>query len=171
MTALSQRQIDFRHAMAQLPAAVNIVTTQGEGGRCGITASSVCSVTDSPPTILVCVNRSSASHVMFERNGRLCVNVLCSEQEDLAKHFAGLTNVPMEERFGWDIWESAGRDQPTLRDALVCLEGTIKECKGVGSHSVIFVELDRVNVRKEGDSLVYFNRDFHRVQRVRQEGA
>ncbi|BDB29901.1 4-hydroxyphenylacetate 3-monooxygenase reductase component [Cupriavidus sp. TA19] len=165
MTAISQAE--FRQAMAHLPASVNIITSQGQAGRCGITASAVCSVTDSPPTILVCVNRASASHPIFKSNGRLCVNVLTSEQEDLAKHFAGMTQVPMEERFAWDIWDAAPEDQPALRDALVQLHGTISDYKDVGSHSVIFITLDRVDVRDEGDSLVYFNRDFHRVQRNR----
>lgn len=159
-------QTEFRQAMAHLPAGVNIITTQGTAGRCGITASAVCSVTDSPPTILVCVNRSSASRPIFERNGRLCVNVLSSEQEELAKHFAGMTQVPMEERFGWDIWEDADADQPALRDAIVKLQGSICDFKEVGSHSVIFVQLDRIAVREEGGSLVYFNRHFHGVQRA-----
>lgn len=159
---------EFRQAMAHLPAGVNIVTTQGSAGRCGITASAVCSVTDSPPTILVCVNRSSASHAIFQRNGRLCVNVLNGEQEELARHFAGMTQVPMEDRFAWDIWEQGGEqcggDQPALRDAIVRLQGSISDCKEVGSHSVIFVSLDRITVRQARDSLVYFNRGFHRVQ-------
>lgn len=171
MNALNQTE--FRQAMAHLPAGVNIITTQGAAGRCGITASAVCSVTDSPPTVLVCVNRGSASHAIFQRNGRLCVNVLSSEQEELAKHFAGMTQVPMEDRFAWDIWEADGAqcgeqcrgDQPALRDAIVRLQGRISDCKEVGSHSVMFVTLDRITVREEGDSLVYFNRGFHRVQR------
>ncbi len=52
----------FRQAMAHLGAAVNVITTAGPHGRCGITASAVCSVTDTPPTLLVCLNRSSAMH-------------------------------------------------------------------------------------------------------------
>ncbi|MBM7062805.1 4-hydroxyphenylacetate 3-monooxygenase, reductase component [Pseudomonas sp. UL073] len=166
MGTLNQTQIDFRNAMAQLPAAVNIITTNGPAGRCGITASAVCSVTDSPPTVLVCINRNSAMHDVFRGNGQLCVNVLCSEQEELAKHFAGMTKVPMEERFGWDVWSSAEHELPVLGSALVSLEGRITECKEVGSHSVMFVELDRVATREQGDSLVYFNRLFHRVERA-----
>ena len=34
----------FREAMAYLSAAVNIITTDGPGGRRGFTASAVCSV-------------------------------------------------------------------------------------------------------------------------------
>lgn len=67
---------EFRNAMAMLGSAVTIVTTDGPAGRFGFTASAVCSVTDSPPTLLVCVNRASANHEHFKTNGVLCVNVL-----------------------------------------------------------------------------------------------
>ena len=43
---MSPVQRDFRAAMANLSAAVNIVTTDGISGRAGITVSAVCSVTD-----------------------------------------------------------------------------------------------------------------------------
>ena len=49
----------YREAMARLGAAVNVVTTDGPGGRGGFTASAVTSVTDDPPTLLVCANRTN----------------------------------------------------------------------------------------------------------------
>jgi flavin reductase (NADH) len=165
--ALAPEQLEFRNAMAHLPAAVSIITTDGEGGRCGITASAVCSVTDTPPTILVCINRGSAMHEVFRKNGRLCVNVLSDELEQLAMHFSGATKVPMEERFAWDIWEEQGElGQPVLADALVKLQGRIREFKEVGTHSVMFVELAEVKVNEKKDSLIYFNRLFHKVKRT-----
>ncbi|MNE38196.1 4-hydroxyphenylacetate 3-monooxygenase reductase component [compost metagenome] len=92
--------------------------------------------------------------------------MLCGEQEELARHFAGMTQVPMAERFAWDLWDDGAADVPVLRDALVQLEGRISECKEVGSHSVMFVELTKVGVREPRDSLVYFNRLFHRLEHV-----
>lgn len=163
---LSQEQMAFRHAMAHLPAAVSVITTNGSAGRCGITASAVCSVTDSPPTILVCINRGSAMHDVFKENAHLCVNVLSDEQEQLAMHFSGATKVAMDERFSWDIWEEGPLQQPVLTDALVKLQGRIKEFKEVGSHSVMFVELSDIRVSEEKDSLIYFNRLFHKVKRM-----
>lgn len=47
-------QQTFRDAMSCMGAAVNIITTDGPAGRAGFTASAVCSVTDTPPTLLVC---------------------------------------------------------------------------------------------------------------------
>lgn len=156
----------FRQAMAHLGAAVNVITTAGPHGRCGITASAVCSVTDAPPTLLVCLNRSSAMHATFERNHQVCINVLPAEHELLARHFAGLTDLPMEQRFQLPVWDRGEQDVPVLRDALASLQGTIAEMKEVGSHSVMFIEATSIRVRDDGDSLIYFSRAFHRVSRT-----
>lgn len=153
---------DFREAMAQLPAGVNILTTDGPSGRCGITVSAVCSVTDQPPTVLVCVNQGSSTHDIFSDNRRVCVNVLGGHHEQLARHFSGATRVPMTERFAWDLWDP-GEPVPVLRDAVVNIIGTIRDRKPMGSHSVMFIEVERIRVRR-GDSLVYVNRRFHRVE-------
>ncbi|MFE2940895.1 flavin reductase [Streptomyces sp. NPDC059255] len=157
---MNASQTEFREAMAHLPAAVNILTTDGPNGRCGITVSAVCSVTDDPPTVLVCVNRRSAMHDVFNANGRVCVNVLGGDQRALALHFAGATKVSMAERFTWDVWDRT-HDVPVLKDALVTAVGRITDTKPMGSHSVLFVEVERIRTRSGGRSLVYFNRDFH----------
>jgi flavin reductase (NADH) len=161
---LTPQQIAFRNAMAHLPAAVCIITTDGAAGRCGITASAVCSVTDSPPTVLVCLNRKSAMHDVFKENGHLCINVLSGEHQELAMHFSGATKKPMEERFEPDAWRAGVASQPVLDGALVKLQGHIKDAKVVGSHSVLFVQLDEIDVSEERDSLIYFNRLFHTVR-------
>lgn len=96
---LDEQRLRFRDAMASLSAAVNVVTTAGEAGRCGITATAVCSVTDTPPSVMVCINANSAMNPVFQGNGKLCINVLNHEQEIMARHFAGMTGVTMEERF------------------------------------------------------------------------
>lgn len=75
MSQENEHRLLFRDAMASLSAAVNIVTTDGPAGRCGITATAVCSVTDTPPTLLVCINRNSAMNPVFQATQRLCVNV------------------------------------------------------------------------------------------------
>ncbi len=156
---------EFRQAMAHLGAAVNVITTAGPLGRCGITASAVCSVTDTPPTLLVCMNRSSAMHTTFEGNRQVCVNVLPGEHELLARHFAGLTELPMDARFELPVWDQGEHGVPVLRDALASLQGEIVELKEVGSHSVMFVQVTQVRLRSDGDGLIYFDRNFHRLVR------
>jgi len=84
----------FRDAMACLGAAVNIITTDGPAGQAGFTASAVCSVTDSPPTLLVCLNRGASVWPVFNDNRTLCVNTLNAGQESLSNLFGGKT--PMQ---------------------------------------------------------------------------
>ena len=90
---LDEQRLRFRDAMASLSAAVNVITTEGEAGRCGITATAVCSVTDTPPSVMVCINANSAMNPVFQGNGKLCINVLNHEQEEMARHFAGMTGM------------------------------------------------------------------------------
>ncbi|RYY93418.1 MAG: hypothetical protein EOO24_26860, partial [Comamonadaceae bacterium] len=86
----------FRDAMAQVGAAVHVVTTDGPAGRAGFTASAVCSLSDTPPMVLVCLNRQASVHDAFDRNGVLCVNTLAAGHESLAMLFGGRT--PMDSR-------------------------------------------------------------------------
>ncbi|MEM5345972.1 4-hydroxyphenylacetate 3-monooxygenase, reductase component [Paraburkholderia azotifigens] len=155
----------FRDAMACLPAAVNVITTDGPSGRCGLTASAVCSVTDSPPTMLVCINQTSYVHDVLRANRSVCINVLAGEYQELARDFAGMTACAMDERFARHAWTPGRSDVPVLSHAIANLEGTIVELKSVGSHSVMFVQIDDITIRTDGDGLIYFARQFHRLAR------
>ena len=100
----------FRDAMACVGAAVNIITTDGPSGKAGFTASAVCSVTDSPPTLLVCLNRGASVWPIFSENRTLCVNTLSAGQEPLSNLFGGKT--PMEDRFAAARWQTAKFSSP-----------------------------------------------------------
>src|SRR5258708_14063973 len=76
---------EFRSAMSRLGAAVNVITTDGPAGRHGLTASAVCSVTDTPPALLLGVNRTPRAHSPLPRNGLLSANRLGGRPEDLSQ--------------------------------------------------------------------------------------
>src|ERR1700704_42673 len=105
----------YREAMARLGAAVNVITTDGPAGRAGFTASAVCSVTDEPPTLLICLNRTASVYPTFQANGVLCVNVLAAGQQTLSGIFGGKT--PMEDRFAAGRWRTASTGSPVLEAA------------------------------------------------------
>ncbi|MCV2513258.1 4-hydroxyphenylacetate 3-monooxygenase reductase subunit [Leclercia pneumoniae] len=160
---LDEQRLHFRDAMASLSAAVNIVTTEGEAGRCGITATAVCSVTDTPPSVMVCLNANSAMNPVFQGNGKLCINVLNHEQELMARHFAGMTGMAMEERFSLSCWQKGLLGQPLLKGALASLEGEISQVQTIGTHLVYLVAIKNIVLAEEGHGLIYFKRRFHPV--------
>lgn len=154
----------FRDAMASLSAAVNIVATNGDAGCCGLTATAVCSVTDNPPTVMVCINSKSQMNTIFQENGKLSINILNHEQEEMACHFAGMTGLAMADRFTQPGWQNGQLQQPILINALACLEGDIYDVRQVGTHFVYMTEIKNISVREDGDGLIYFKRRFHSVK-------
>lgn len=153
----------FREAMARLGAAVNVVTTDGPAGRAGFTASAVCSVTDTPPMLLVCVNRSNESHAATRDNGVLCVNVLTHALQALSPIFGGLTDVPYQKRFDYGTWTSMATGAPVLTGAAVSFDCRITRIVPAGTHDVLFCEVDDLATGADHEGLIYFGRAYHRV--------
>src|SRR5689334_3756934 len=128
----------YREAMARLGAAVNVITTDGPGGRAGFTASAVCSVTDTPPMLLVCANRSNDSYPSFQINRVLCVSTLTAEQQAISPIFAGLTEHTPENRFETASWYTLVTGAPALEGAAVAFDCRIDQVVQVGTHDVFF---------------------------------
>ncbi len=153
----------FRDAMARLGAAVNVITTVGPDGPCGLTASAVCSVTDDPPTLLLCINRDSDMNERFKASGILCVNTLAASQEELSPLFAGLTGVPQHDRFKPDAWTTLTTGAPVLVGAVVSCDCRISQSVEVGTHTVFFCEVDSIQTGGAHEGLIYFGRAYHRI--------
>lgn len=155
----------FRDAMATLGAGVNIITTNGIAGRCGLTATAVVSITDSPPTMMVSINRNSAANETFKANSRMAVNILNANQQLAAEYFGGMHPVSMDERFAKFNFTKGQGNLPILQGAIANLEGSIVATHEVGTHTLFIVELDSMKMTEEGDALIYFNRGFHQLPR------
>lgn len=151
---------EFRAAMAKLPSGVCVITTNGPAGRGGFTASAVCSVTDSPPTVLVCMNRLSAQRETFANNGVLCVNVLAGDQGDVSLAFSQSAREGTAKRFETGLWTEVNHGLPALRGALVSLACRVTNTVEVGSHNVLFSEVDAVIDSPVESGLVYFKRAY-----------
>jgi flavin reductase len=153
---------DFRNAMALLGGAVSVITTDGEAGRCGFTASAVCSVTDSPPTLLVCMNRTSLNNANFKANGVICVNVLNASHQDISGGFAN-RELTMEQRFEQAQWSVLETGAPAMDEALVSFDCRVAQVHEVGSHSIFYCEIVQLRSTVAEEGLMYFNRAYHRL--------
>lgn len=155
--------LDYRNAMARLGTAVNVVTTAGPGGRRGFTASAVCSVSDDPPTLLVCMNRGADSAPAFLANRVLCVNVLTANQQDLSPIFAGMTNADPVARFEAAAWTTLVTGSPVLSGAIVSFDCRVVQVTDVGTHHVMFCEVLELTASGSEGALIYFGREYHTV--------
>ncbi len=152
----------FREAMARLGAAVHVITTGGIGGQTGFTATAVCSVSDQPPTLLVCVNRGATSGPVIARNGVFCVNTLRAGQERIADTFAR-RSATKADAFTADEWVTLESGCPVLAASVVAFDCRVTDLKPVGSHNVIFGAVQAVRHGPTGPALAYVDRAYKQI--------
>jgi len=152
----------FRDAMARVCAPVNVITTNGPAGRGGFTATAMCSVTDEPPTLLVCMNGRSAQCGLFLENRRFCVNVLTHDHTMLAGFFAG-QQADMEARYAAAEWIEMPSGSLALADAIVSFDCRLTEARMVGTHHIFLGRVTDIRARQDGNALLYFDRNYVNV--------
>lgn len=151
---------EYREAIASLATAVTVITSRGESGPVGMTASAVASLSLEPTQLLVCVSRSIRTHRILERRARFAVNVLGEGQQRLALRFAS----PSGDRFaGIETTEHEG--VPILGAAIAYFVCDVAERHPGGDHS-IFVGVVRRHHHLPGSRpLLHFARDFGSLER------
>lgn len=155
-------QQTFRDAMSCMGAAVNIITTDGPAGRAGFTASAVCSVTDTPPTLLVCLNRGASVWPVFNENRTLCVTHLAPGRSRFQTFLAA--------KRPWNtvLPPPAGRlvtGCPQLEKALVSFDCRISQVVSVGTHDILFCAIEAIHRHATPYGLVWFDRSYHALMR------
>ncbi|WP_114945117.1 flavin reductase family protein [Microvirga calopogonii] len=161
--AASPDAVLFREGMSRVAAAVHVVTTDGAAGRAGFTATAVTTVTDSPPSLLVCVNTASRSAQALLANKVFCVNTLGAEDQALADIFAGRTGLQGQERFARGEWEKLDTGSPALTTSLVSFDCRITEARIVATHHVIIGEIVRIRLGERKPTLVYQGRHYQKL--------
>ncbi len=150
----------FRDAMAQVGAAVHIISTDGSAGRAGFTASAVCSVTDTPPSVLVCINRSSSSYEAIKTNGHICINTLSADQCDISVNFS---KGNMAERFVHGKWIERPGQPAHLAGASLSIDCIVTNNIQVGTHDILICEVIEINNKAHQGALIYYDRMYYRI--------
>lgn len=133
----------FRCAMRNVAGTVAVIAVgKQKGQRTGLTATSICSLSDDPPALLVCVNRSASAHSRIRADRCFSVNVLAEDQQMLANRFAGREQVAGEARFAIDQWTTLETGAPVLLDAIAVFDCELSSEYQTPTHS-IFVGLVR----------------------------
>ncbi|ESX30974.1 4-hydroxyphenylacetate 3-monooxygenase [Mesorhizobium sp. LSHC432A00] len=150
--------------MAHFAGHVHVVTTDGPAGKRGTTVIAACSVSDTPPTVLVCLNRENAKNELFVQNGRFALNTLASHQQPLSVAFSGLTGLSADERFALGEWDVISTGAPTLKGALAVFDCELIDTKDLATHRVLFGKVTGLRMGDNLRPLIYHARDYHVLQ-------
>lgn len=149
----------YRRALAVHAAGVVVITAQRGGVPVGLTATSFSSVSLDPPLVSFYVDQSSTTWPSLREADHFAVNVLASDQADLAARFArkGIDRFAEPTR-----WRPGPLGAPLLDDVsahLICLP---YERVGVGDHILVVGLVTQAEVRGPGRPLLYHQGRFGR---------
>lgn len=152
----------FLEAMSHTAATVSVVTTDGPAGRAGVTVSAMTSVSaDTPaPSLLVCVHREGSACLPILKNGVFCVNVLTDSQARISDVFAGRVATADGDRFSAADWTTMGTGSPRVADPLVAFDCRLTHSELIGTHYVMFGQVEDIFIADKGLPLIYAGRAY-----------
>ena len=147
---------DFRQAVGAFTTGVTVVTTSDEAGvRHGLTASSFTSVSLEPPLVLFCLSERAPSLEGFAASQHFAINVLASDQEDIARRFAR----PAPDKFAGLAWRTGIFGAPLLDRCIAHIECKLEHVVPGGDHVIVIGRVHRVRVY-DGEPLVFHRSRF-----------
>jgi flavin reductase (DIM6/NTAB) family NADH-FMN oxidoreductase RutF len=156
---------DFRNAMRQLTGGVSVVTAGRGRDISGMTVTSVSSLSVDPPALIVSINRESSSWPLVKRYGFFGVNILTSDQLDIAERFTGKGGLKGVDRFAGARWLTRASGVPLLADALAAIDCEVEDIVERHSHAIIIGRVLDVTVSPRTAALAYWQGQYVAIDR------
>ncbi|MFZ0180670.1 MAG: flavin reductase [Candidatus Dormiibacterota bacterium] len=159
----------MRQAFRRYASGVMLLTYVDDGKQAfGMTATSVCSVSAEPPTILACVNRAARTHDEIVRNKRFAISLLSHAQRDVSE-FCSKPGAPKGLPDDWIAAEEG--KVPVVRDALGSVQCRLTQTLNAGSHTVLIGSVVDVELGPEGNPLLYFGGAYRSIRDVGEDSS
>jgi flavin reductase (DIM6/NTAB) family NADH-FMN oxidoreductase RutF len=147
---------DFRNAMRQLTGGVSVITAGKGRDISGMTVTSVSSLSVDPPSLIVSLNREASSWPLVKRYGFFGVNILTSDQIDIAERFTGKGGLKGADRFTGARWTTRASGVPLLADALAAIDCEVEDVVERHSHVIVIGRVLDVAVSTRTAALAYW---------------
>ena len=150
----SKVQEDFLIAMRGITSTVNVISAKLNEERHAMTATSVVSLSLSPPAMIICVNKEASIHNILRKDKKFVINVLSDRQQNLSELCS--SSEEGESRFKDGGW--------VMEDEIVfnynSVSNIICNCTDVvdhSTHSVFFGDVMEVKNNNKDRALLYSN--------------
>jgi flavin reductase (DIM6/NTAB) family NADH-FMN oxidoreductase RutF len=147
---------DFRNAMRRLAGGVSVITAGRGADISGMTVTSVSSLSVDPPALVVSVNREASSFPLLQRYGAFGVNMLTSDQLDIAERFTGKGGLKGADRFAGADWTTRVSGVPLLTGALAAIDCEVEDIVERHSHALVIGRVLDVTVSARTAALAYW---------------
>jgi flavin reductase (DIM6/NTAB) family NADH-FMN oxidoreductase RutF len=143
---------EWRTAMGRFPSGVTIVTSWSDSAPLGTTVNAFCSVSLSPPLLLICLDHANPALAPIEACGLFGVNFLPAGHDELAKLFG---RNPEADRFADLGWHASDGGAPQLKSACLFVDCTLEQSHIAGDHKVLVGRGVRIDHASGAGPLLY----------------
>jgi len=161
----------FKLAMRHLAGAVSVITVGHGEDRTGFTATSVSSLSAEPPSILVCLNRTSSSWPALQQHRSFCVNILAQDQRHVADRFTGVDGAKGVARYEGASWQPLVTGALSLAEALTVIDCELEEVIIRHSHAILIGKVRAVVSRPDASPLLYWHGAYRHLGAHDQAGV
>lgn len=147
----------FKFLFRQHPAGVCVITATDADGPFGFTATSVISVSATPPVLAFSVAARSSAWQHLQGTDSLVVNFLDAQVAHLSGRFAARG----QDRFRGVETCTLATGEPALVEAAAWTRGRIEHRTPAGDSFLITVRAVDSRVSRSGRPLVYHDRSYH----------
>jgi flavin reductase len=145
-------QDNFRLAMRRYIYSVSIMSNKDDSGNSNaITVSSVTSISMDPPSLLICINKSSRIHDTLQIGSKFCINLLKKDQEELSNICSDEESY--EERFNNENWDT--EEIPFLSNAQANIFCKVDKLTSYHTHTIVVGLVENANHTNEISTLTY----------------
>lgn len=132
----------YRSVLGRFATGVTVMTVAApDGRRAGVTANSFNTVSMEPPLILWSLALKAPSLPLFRDSTHFAVNILASDQRDIALRFAR----PSEDKFHGVAVDAGTCGPPLIRGAIAHIECRTAYRYPGGDHEIIVGEILRMD--------------------------
>jgi len=142
----------FRRLLSRFASGIAIITARDGERDVGMTVSAFCSVSLSPPLVLVCVDHTASMHSLLLSHPKLGISIMASEHEGHCRRFADKKETRRFEGVPFSRGES---DVMLFEDAMAHLECQLVSHCDAGDHTIFIAQVENGAMR-DGQPLLYF---------------
>ena len=146
----------FRRLLSRFASGIAIVTARDGERDVGMTVSAFCSVSLSPPLVLVCVDQGASMHDLLLGHPQLGISIMACDHEAHCRRFADKSETHRFDGVPITRGETA---VALLDEAMAHLECQVVHHCTAGDHTIFIARVERGAMR-EGQPLVYYRGEF-----------
>ena len=155
----------LRQAARQFPSGVTVAAAAHEGRSHAITATAFCSLSLTPPLVLLSVRSGSRLLELVRASGAFGISVLGAHQRHVGE-WAATEGRPADRELARHVAATAVTGSPLVPGALAWFDCRLRGDSSHGDHTVLVGLVVATRATESQDPLLYFRGTYHDLGRA-----